>query len=117
MDIVELREYCLSKKLVEESFPFNETTLVFKVAGKIFLLVNIDSRPLSFNIKCDPAMAIDLREKYDCVKPGYHMNKQHWNTIECSGSVPSKTILKWVDNSYDLVVSSLPKKAQGVIKG
>jgi predicted DNA-binding protein (MmcQ/YjbR family) len=116
MDIEILRNYCISKQLVEESFPFNESTLVFKVAGKMFLLVDINSRPLSFNIKCDPAKAIELREKYDSVKPGYHMNKQHWNTIECDGSVNSKLILKWVDDSYDLIVSSLPKKLRSQFK-
>lgn len=112
MDIVSLREYCISKYLVEESFPFNETTLVFKVGGKIFLLVDIDSRPLSFNVKCDPAKAIELREKYDCVSPGYHMNKQHWNTVIADGRVASKTLLSWIDHSYELVFKSLPKKLQ-----
>ena len=112
MDIVALREYCLSKQLVEESFPFNETALVFKVAGKMFVLVDIESHPLSFNVKCDRAKAIELREKHSCVTPAYHMNKQHWNSIACDGSVASKTILKWIDDSYDLVVSGLPKKEQ-----
>jgi predicted DNA-binding protein (MmcQ/YjbR family) len=116
MDIETLREYCISKYLVEESFSFNETTLVFKVGGKIFLLVDIDSRPLSFNVKCDPAKAIELREKHDCVTPGYHMNKQHWNTIICDGRVNSKTILSWVDDSYELVRGSLPKKIREQFK-
>lgn len=112
MDIIALREYCLSKHLVEESFPFNETTLVFKVAGKMFLLVDIESRPLSFNVKCDPAKAIELREKHASVTAAYHMNKQHWNSVKCDGSVPLKTLLKWVDDSYDLIVSGLPKKTK-----
>jgi predicted DNA-binding protein (MmcQ/YjbR family) len=116
MDIVTLREYCIAKEQVGESFPFNETTLVFKVAGKMFLLVDIESRPLSFNAKCDPQKAIDLREKYNCVQPGYHMNKQHWNTIECDGSVNSKLIFSWIDDSYNLIVSSLPKKVQATFK-
>ncbi len=116
MNIETLREYCISKKRTEECFPFDETTLVFKVAGKMFLLVDIDSKPLSFNVKCDPQKAIELREKYSCVEPGFHMNKTHWNTIECDGSVSSKLILNWIDHSYDLVVSSLPKKVQAEFK-
>jgi predicted DNA-binding protein (MmcQ/YjbR family) len=112
MDIVSLREFCISKKGVEESFPFNETTLVFKVGGKIFLLVDIESKPLSFNVKCDPSKAIELRETYSCVKPGYHMNKQHWNTIVADGSVSNKLLQNWIEHSYELVVSSLPKKLQ-----
>lgn len=112
MDIVALREYCLAKKLVTESFPFNETVLVFKVAGKMFLLVDIDSRPLSFNVKCNPAKATELREKHSRVTAAFHMNKQHWNSIECDGSVPAKSLLAWVDDSYELVISGLPKKIQ-----
>jgi predicted DNA-binding protein (MmcQ/YjbR family) len=112
MDIETLRDYCIFKQKTEECFPFDETTLVFKVAGKMFLLVDIHSRPLSFNVKCEPQKAIELREKYSCVEPGFHMNKTHWNTIKCDGSVSSKLILSWVDDSYDLVVSSLPKKLQ-----
>lgn len=112
MDIVSLREYCISKKGVEECFPFNETTLVFKVGGKMFLLVDIESKPLSINLKCDPAKAIELRETYSCVKPGYHMNKQHWNTVLDDGSVSNKVLQNWIEHSYELVVSSLPKKLQ-----
>ncbi len=112
MDIETLREYCISKQKTEESFPFNETTLVFKVAGKIFLLVDIDSRPLSFNVKCDPQKAIELREKYSFVQPGYHMNKKHWNTIEWDSRANSKLIYSLIDDSYQLVISSLPKKLQ-----
>lgn len=112
MDIETLREYCVAKEQVEECFPFDETTLVFKVAGKMFLLVDIDSRPLSFNVKCDPEKAIALREKYNFVQPGYHMNKQHWNTIEWDSRANSKLILSWIDDSYKLVISSLPKKVQ-----
>lgn len=116
MDIVTLREYCISKKMVEESFPFNETTLVFKVAGKLFLLVDIESKPLSFNVKCDPAKAIELREKHSCVTGAYHMNKVHWNSVACDGSVGAKTLLQWIDDSYNLVVSGLPKKTQLLFK-
>lgn len=81
MNIETLREYCLLKKGVSEGFPFGETTLVFKVMNKIFLLVSLDASPLQFNAKCDPDKAIELREQYDAIKPGYHMNKKHWNTV------------------------------------
>ena len=110
MHLEEIREYCLSKKGVEEGFPFGEDTLVFKVMGKMFLLTGIDSRPVQFNAKCNPEKAIELRENYNCIIPGYHMNKQHWNTIICDGSAPRKMIQEWIDDSYNLVVSSLTKK-------
>lgn len=113
MNIEELREYCLTKKGAEETFPFDSETLVFKVGGKAFLLTGIESKPVSFNVKCDPELAIELRERYDCVKPGYHMNKKHWNTVTADGSVPDRQLHEWIDHSYDLVVSSLPKKEQG----
>lgn len=109
MSIEEIREFCLLKKGVEESFPFDNETLVFKV-GKIFLLTGLNSNPIQFNVKCDPQKAIDLREKYDFVKPGYHMNKQHWNTIVCDGRATKKQIFEWIDHSYDLIVQSLTKK-------
>lgn len=112
VNIEELREYCLSKKAVTEHFPFDETTLVFKVAGKVFLLTGIDSNPLQFNVKCKPGKAIELREKYSCVLPGYHMSKVHWNTILCDDSVSKKLIFSWIDDSYELIVLGLPKKIQ-----
>ena len=102
MDIVSVREYCISKKGTTETFPFGEDTLVFKAAGKIFALVNLDG-DLSINLKCDPAFAIDLRERYSSVIPGYHMNKKHWNTVMLNGSVPDKEIFSWIDHSYDLI--------------
>src|ERR1035437_75730 len=103
MNIEELREYCISKPGVTEEFPFDEITLVFKVGARIFALTNLDGYP-SLNLKCDPEKAVELREKYPAVKPGYHMDKVHWNTIEINGSVPDKLVYKWVDNSYKLVV-------------
>jgi len=109
MNIESLREYCLTKPNVEETLPFGPDTLVFKVEGKIFLLVGLDEEQLSFNVKCDPAKAIELREEFGCVLPGYHMNKKHWNTIVVDGSVSSKQLKEWIDWSYDLV---LPKKKQ-----
>lgn len=109
MYLEELREYCLNKKGVEECLPFGNDTLVFKVMGKLFLLTGIDSQPVQFNVKCDPEKAIELREKYACVLPGYHMNKNHWNTIVCDSSVNKKLIQTWIDDSYNLVVGSLTK--------
>jgi predicted DNA-binding protein (MmcQ/YjbR family) len=102
MDIVILREYCLSKKNVTEGFPFGEETLVFKVKGKIFVLANLDNN-LSVNLKCDPSYALELREKYSSVIPGYHMNKKHWNTVLLDGSIPDKELFSWIDHSYNLV--------------
>jgi predicted DNA-binding protein (MmcQ/YjbR family) len=102
MDVEQLREYCVSKPGVTEGFPFGEDTLVFKKDGKIFALVNLDG-DLSINLKCDPALAIELREKYESVNAGYHMNKKHWNTINLNGTVPDKEILSWIDHSYDLI--------------
>ncbi len=115
MNIEELRNYCISKKGVSEGFPFNETTLVFKVMGKMFALTNLEG-DLRINLKCDPEKAIELRERYSCVLPGYHMNKQQWNTILVDGSVPNQLILDWIDNSYRLIVEKLPKKQQAELK-
>jgi predicted DNA-binding protein (MmcQ/YjbR family) len=103
MNIEILREYCISKKDATESFPFDDDTLVFKVAGKIFAMANLEG-DLEINLKCDPTYALELREKYAAVCPGYHMNKKHWNTILVDGSVPDKEILSWVDHSYNLVL-------------
>ena len=109
MNIEELREYCLTKKAVHESFPFDESTLVFKVAGKMFLLTDLEGT-FTINIKCDPEIAIDLRERYDCVLPGYHMNKKYWNTVIIDGRVDDKIVKQWIDDSYDLVVAGLSRK-------
>lgn len=103
MNIETLREYCLSKPGAEESFPFGGDTLVFKVKGKIFLLVGLDSEPLQFNVKCNPDRALELRENYSCVIPGYHMNKKHWNTIIVDGSVSDQRLKEWIEDSYRLV--------------
>lgn len=106
MNVESLREYCISKKSVTESFPFDKETLVFKASGKIFALVNLDS-DLSINLKCDPCMAIELRERYTAVTPGYHMNKKHWNTVIIDGTVPDNEIFSWIDHSYDLVMKRI----------
>ncbi|MBL7743508.1 MAG: MmcQ/YjbR family DNA-binding protein [Chitinophagaceae bacterium] len=111
MNIEQLRGYCLSKSGTEETLPFGPDTLVFKVKGKMFLLVGLDENPISFNVKCDPAKAIELREEYPCVQPGYHMNKKHWNTVVADGSVPSKLLKEWIDDSYELVAGK--KKQNG----
>ena len=116
MDIESLRTYCLKKKGVEEDFPFGETTLVFKVKGKMFLLTSLNEDVLSFNAKCDPEKAIELRERYDAVQPGYHMNKKHWNTVTVDGRLSQKLVLEMIDDSYDLVVQSLPKKERDELK-
>ncbi len=102
MNIEELREYCISKPGAEESFPFGDNTLVFKKNGKIFALVNLDG-DLSINLKCEPALALELRERFTSVIPGYHMNKKHWNTVMLNGSVPDKVTFSWIDHSYDLI--------------
>lgn len=107
MNIEELREYCLSKKGTSESFPFDDETLVFKVGGKMFLLVNIFG-PLEINLKCDPEKAIALREEFSNIKQAYHMNKKHWITVETWGNISHKLILSWIDDSYNLVFEKLP---------
>lgn len=112
MNIETLREYCLTKAGTTESFPFGEETLVFKVGGKIYALMDTESRPTTINLKCDPERAVQLREAYSSVAPGYHMNKKHWNTITIDGSVRSSDIQEWIDHSYELVKKSLPKMVQ-----
>jgi predicted DNA-binding protein (MmcQ/YjbR family) len=109
MNAEEIRTYCLSKDKVKESFPFGNDTLVFKVGGKIFLLLSLDGSPLQFNAKCDPDFALELRERYSSIIPGYHMNKKHWNTVLCDGTIPKKQILELIDHSYGLVRSTLQR--------
>ena len=111
MNIEEFREYCLSKPGVTESFPFDESTLVFKVMNKVFALTDLNGS-FGINLKCDPERAVQLREEFDAIKPGYHMNKKHWNTIDVDGSVSNKLLKELTDHSYDLVVSGLPKKVR-----
>jgi len=102
MNIETIRDYCISKENAEECFPFDDETLVYKVNGKIFALVSLTG-DLTINLKCDPSLAIELRERYTAVTPGWHMNKKHWNTINADGSIPDKEIFKWIDHSYNLV--------------
>jgi predicted DNA-binding protein (MmcQ/YjbR family) len=94
---------------VTETFPFGNDTLVYKVMGKMFALATLSSIPLRINLKCDPEKAIELREKYESVLPGYHMNKTHWNSIVLDNTIPDKEIFNWIVESYKLVVSSLKK--------
>src|SRR5688572_28834519 len=114
MNIEDVREHCIAKKGVTEEFPFGEDTLVFKVAGKMFLLISI-SDPQTFNVKCDPEEAVELREKYDEVVPGYHMNKKYWNTVQIDGGLPEKLLRKFIDDSYNLVVAGLPNKEKALL--
>ena len=118
MDIELFRDFCLSFPAVTEGLPFGEDTLVFKVEGKIFALINLN-KPDSFSVKCNPEKAIELREKHDCVKAGFHMNKKHWNTIyfggmysEFENSLTQKQLKHWIRHSYELVVSKLTKKVR-----
>ena len=109
MDLEYFRNYCLKKRGVTEGFPFGEDTLVFKVMSKIFMLTGFEI-PLRMNLKCEPELAIELRERYDSVQPGFHMNKKHWNTVVVDGTIPPKEILKMIDHSYELVVEGLKVK-------
>jgi len=103
-----IREYCLKKEEVTEGFPFSDTALVFKVCGKMFVLMNLDG-PLSISLKCDPAKAIELRERYSAIVPGYHFNKKYWNTIYLDGSIDNQLIFQLIDHSWEEVVKKLPK--------
>ena len=115
MELTTFRDFCLGLKGTTEEFPFGEDTLVYKVGGKMYALTSLDSFA-SVNLKCDPENAIDLRERYPAVKPGFHMNKNHWNTIENDYSISDKLLLQWVKNSYDLVVAKLPKKERELLE-
>lgn len=116
MDILDLREYCLSFPLAEETTPFDETTLVYKVGGKMFLLMDmVDSSWI--NVKCDPDRAMELRERYSEVVPGYHMNKTHWNTVRTNGDLPESLIREWIRDSYLLIVNSLPRAKREELQG
>ncbi len=109
MNIEELRLYCLSKPETTESFPFDDTTLVFKVCGKMFALTDLEG-PLSINLKCDPEKAVELREHYPAVLPGWHMNKRYWNTVMVDDTIDDRLIREWIDHSFDEVVKKLPKR-------
>lgn len=112
MNLEVLRDFCLSFQGTTEDTPFGEDTLVFRVKEKIFLLTSIGNENLSFNVKCDPAYAVELREKYPFVKPGYHMNKKHWNTVNIDGPVSDILLKSWITHSYELVRKSLPARVK-----
>lgn len=114
MNIEELRAYCIEKHDVSETLPFGPDVLVFKVAGKMFALTNIENY-VSVNLKCDPERALELREEHAGINPGYHMNKTHWNTVEVAGDVSNKLLKELIDHSYDLVVNGLPKRKRDAI--
>ena len=116
MNIEELRNYCLGKKGVEETLPFGPETLVFKVMGKAFLLTGLENNPIQFNVKCEPEKAIVLRDQFECIQPGYHMNKKHWNTIVVDGTLSLKQLREHIDHSYDLVAASLTKSLLSELK-
>jgi predicted DNA-binding protein (MmcQ/YjbR family) len=109
MDLAEFREYCLTKLGACEEAPFGLNVLVFKVGGKMFALAALDEVPPTVNLKCDPDLALDLRDRYEQVSPGYHMNKKHWNTVRIEGGIPDIELRKMIDHSYELVIKKLPK--------
>lgn len=117
MNIEEAYTWCREKKGVTEEMPFGDDVLVFKVMGKMFALLNLTRLPHSINLKCDPEEAVMLRERYDSVKPGYHMNKRHWNTVILDGDAPSEAIREWIDASYALVVRGLKKGDREALLG
>lgn len=115
MTLASVIRYCLRKKGAVEDYPFGPEVCVMKVGGKMFALFGITARPLGINLKCDPFLAMDLRERYAAVEPGYHMNKVHWNTVTLDGSIPRRELLAMIDHSYDLVLKSLSVKRREAI--
>jgi predicted DNA-binding protein (MmcQ/YjbR family) len=109
MNIEEIREYCIAKPGVTEGFPFNDTALVFKVAGKMFALLDLSEDSRGITLKCDPELAIQLRELHTEVSPAWHFNKQHWNGVNLKGSITDAQMKEWIDHSYNIVIDSLPK--------
>jgi predicted DNA-binding protein (MmcQ/YjbR family) len=111
MHLDEILQFCLQLKGTTEHFPFDQKTLVFKVMGKMYALIDVE-KPDSMNLKCDPERAIELRERYACVLPGWHMSKKHWNTVLLNNELTTNELQELIVHSYELVVSSLPKKLQ-----
>ena len=112
MELERLRDHCLAKPGASEDFPFGPDTLVIRVVEKLFFLTTLDAFPPRFNAKCDPARAVELRDRHDAIVPGYHMSKKHWNTVLLDGTLPDSLILELVDHSYELVAAGLPKKTR-----
>ena len=117
MELEKLRAYLLNKKCAIEDFPFGPEVMVFKVMGKMFALVALEESPQRINLKCDPDLAMHFRAMYEAVKPGYHMNKKHWNTITLNGSIHDKEIFMMIDDSYNLVVKGLNKADREKLRG
>ena len=115
MDLESLRNYCLTKKSASEDMPFGEDTLVFIVLGKIFALTSLDTEGCRVNLKCNPDYAIELREKFEDIQPGYHMNKKHWNTVNCENGLDSALIKSLIDHSYELIVESMTKAQRDLL--
>ena len=115
MDANEILDYCLAKKGVEETFPFDKETLVMKVGGKIFLLMSLEKQPLSIAVKTDPEWSGELREKYPQITGAYHMNKTHWNSVMCEG-LKRELIMKLIDSSYELIFESLTRKMKAEVE-
>jgi len=115
LNVETFREYCMQKPGVTQGFPFDQIVLVFKVMRKMFALTDVDTFEF-INLKCDPEVAILLREQYDGVRPGYHMNKKLWNSVYTDAGISDQLILGWIDDSYDLIVQSLSKKLQDELR-
>jgi predicted DNA-binding protein (MmcQ/YjbR family) len=109
MDLEQFRKYCLSKPGAVEEMPFGDDVLVFKVGAKMFALAPLDEIPATANLKCDPDLALELRDRYEQVQPGYHMNKKHWNTVRIESGIPAAELRKMIDHSYELVAEGLPR--------
>jgi len=116
MNIEYFRNYCILKPGTTEDFPFDESTLAFKVMGKLYALTNISNERFTVNLKCDPEYALELRELYEDVIPGYHMNKKHWNTVHFEGSIETKLLCELIDHSYELVIKGLKKSDREFLK-
>ena len=111
LNVENIRDYCLAKTLVTESMPFGPEVLVFKVYNKVFCLLSLDAQPVTLNVKCDPEQAVELRERYSSVLPGYHMNKTHWNTIVVDGTLSDKLILEFINDSYTIIENAAKPKS------
>jgi predicted DNA-binding protein (MmcQ/YjbR family) len=116
MHLADAIELCLSLPGVEETTPFGPDVLVYKVGGKLFALTDPNDHPLRMNLKCEPERAIELRDRYEAIQPGYHMNKRHWNTLTLDSSLPSALVRELIEHSYQLVVASLPKKQREILR-
>ncbi|MFZ4544275.1 MAG: MmcQ/YjbR family DNA-binding protein [Saprospiraceae bacterium] len=116
MNIENITDYCLMKKGVKEDFPFDEVTMTMKVMGKIFAFIPLDVSQLTISLKCDPDRALDLREQYEEIEGAFHLNKKHWNSVNCEGSLSDKLIKELIDHSYELVVKGLKKSEREALE-